>query len=59
MPPTRTAGAGDNGDWRKILFLIGAVGVAGTGYKLVKGRKIGAWELLSALAFVLSLLGDK
>ena len=56
MPPTRTAVAGDDGSWRPILLAVGAAGVAVTGYKILKGQKVGAMELLGAAAFVVGLL---
>jgi hypothetical protein len=35
---------------------VGAAGVAVTGYKILKGQKVGAMELLGAAAFVVGLL---
>jgi len=59
MPTTRTAVAGGDDGWRKILLVLGAVGTAATIVKLAKGRRVGPLELLSAAAFVIGLLGGE
>ena len=56
MPPTRTALAGDDGSWKPILLAVGVAGVAVTGYKLLKGRQVGAMELLGTAMFIVGLL---